>query len=145
MPEDAMLIDDTRTVVPPVARRGTRKSHEVDQIRLGLQSRYDELHAEYEHAVAETQLLSREQQADTAGDDDADSGAKTSERERELSVIRSILERREQVDHALQRLSDGAYGWCEGCAAPIPVERLAVFPWATCCVACKQARERRSG
>jgi DnaK suppressor protein len=140
-----MLVDDTRAVVTTRRGRGTRSRNEIDQIRRSLQLRHDELKAEYEQAVVETQLLSREQLADTAGDDDADSGAKTSERERELSVIRSIAGRREQVEHALVRLSEGAYGWCEGCAAPIPVERLAVFPWATCCVACKQSRERRAG
>jgi DnaK suppressor protein len=139
-----MLVDDTRTVVSPVRGRGTRSPEEITQIRDSLRRRYDELHAEYQSALAESQWLSREQLADAAGDDDADSGAKTSERERELSVIRSLLDRREQVEHAIDRLGEGAYGWCEGCGAPIPVERLAVFPWATSCVTCKQARERRA-
>ena len=138
-----MLVEDTRAKVSP-RRGGSRSQADIDKIREGLRTRYDELDAEYAQALAETQLLSRENIADSAGDDDADSGSKTSERECELSVIRSILDRREQVDHALTRLSEGAYGWCEGCAAPIPVERLAVFPWATACVACKRVRERRA-
>ncbi|HEU4425059.1 MAG TPA: TraR/DksA C4-type zinc finger protein [Pilimelia sp.] len=137
-----MLVEDTRAVVTPL--RGGRSAAEIDQIRDGLRARYDELHAECEHAVAETKSLSREYVADSAGDDDADSGAKTSERECELSVIRSIMDRREQVERALARLAEGRYGWCEGCGGPIPVERLAVFPWATSCVACKRARERRA-
>jgi DnaK suppressor protein len=138
-----MLVNNARTVVKPLRQTG-RSEKEIDQIRVNLQQRYDELHAEYEHAVVSNQRLSREYIDDAAGDDDADSGTKTSERDRELSVLRSILDRREQVEHALERLAEGAYGWCEGCRSAIPVERLAVFPWATACVACKQHRERRA-
>jgi DnaK suppressor protein len=139
-----MLVEDTRGAVAPLRGGAGRAQADIDAIREGLQERYDELHAEYEHAVIETQRLSRAHLADTAGDDDADIGTKTSERERELSVVRSISERREQVEIALRRLADGAYGWCERCGGPIPVERLAVFPWATSCVACKQRLERRA-
>ena len=139
-----MLVEDTRGAVAPLRGGAGRTQADIETIREGLQERYDELQAEYEHAVIETQQLSRAQLADTAGDDDADIGTKTSERERELSVLRSISERREQVQSALRRLADGAYGWCERCGGPIPVERLAVFPWATSCVACKQLLERRA-
>ncbi|HYN96988.1 MAG TPA: TraR/DksA C4-type zinc finger protein [Pilimelia sp.] len=138
-----MLVDDTRAT--PMRGGATRSQTEIDEIRLGLQQRYEELQSEYEQAVTETQLLSRSHLADTAGDDDADIGTKTSEREREMSVIRSISDRREQVENAIARLAAGAYGWCERCSGPIPVERLAVFPWATSCVGCKQLAERRAG
>jgi DnaK suppressor protein len=139
-----MLVDDTRTVVTPLRPGATRSQAEHDEIKAGLQQRYDELRAEYEHVMAETQVLSRSHLADAAGDDDADTGTKTSERERELSVLRSISERLEQAENALARLAAGAYGWCERCSAPIPVERLAVFPWATSCVRCKTLLERRA-
>jgi DnaK suppressor protein len=142
--EDTMLVEDTRGVVTPLRGGAGRSQVEVDEIRRGLQQRHDELQAEYEQAVRDTQQLSRAHLADNAGDDDADIGTKTSERERELSVLRSISERRGQVESALRRLADGAYGWCERCAGPIPVERLAVFPWATSCVSCKQLLERRA-
>jgi DnaK suppressor protein len=139
-----MLVDDTRGVATPRRGGAGRIQVETDKIKRGLQERYDELHAEYEIAVIDNQQLSRALLADTAGDDDADIGSKTSEREREMSVLRSLSERREQVESALRRLADGAYGWCERCGGPIPVERLAVFPWATSCVTCKQRIERRA-
>ena len=60
------------------------------------------------------------------------------------SLLKTLLDRRTQAEHALQRLDDGTYGNCEGCAKPIPVERLEVFPSATTCVNCKQVRERRA-
>jgi DnaK suppressor protein len=139
-----MLVEDSRAVVRPLRGGAARTQSEIDEIRSGLQQRYAELQAEYEQAEIDAKVLSRSHLADAAGDDDADIGTKTSERERELSVLRSISERREQVEIALQRLAQGAYGWCERCSSPIPVERLAVFPWATSCVRCKQLVERRA-
>lgn len=140
-----MLVEDTRVGTVGTLRAGEgRTQAETDQIKAGLLRRYDELQQEYDRAVDDTQQLSRAHLADTAGDDDADIGAKTSQREGELSVLRSIQERREQVELAIQRLGEGTYGYCERCAAPIPVERLGLFPWATTCVGCKQAQERRA-
>ena len=80
---------------------------------------------------------------DSAGDDQADTGTKTFEREQEISLANNILDRITQVERALERLDDGRYGWCERCGNPIPVERLAAFPSATLCVTCKQLEERR--
>nr|MDT0657470.1 TraR/DksA C4-type zinc finger protein [Micromonospora sp. DSM 115978] len=121
-----------------------RAQADIDQIRLSLQSRYDELSAEYEAAALQSQVLRLVEVGDTAGDDQADSGTKTAERDTAQSLLRTILDRRAQYEHALARLAEGSYGWCEGCGAPIPVERLEIFPSATSCVGCKQTRERRA-
>ena len=129
------------------ASRGVamRSVEELDEIRLVLRGRFDEANAEYEDAVNENQKLRLVEIGDAAGDDQADSGSKTAERDAALSLIRTLLDRRTQAEHAMQRLEDGTYGYCEGCTNPIPVERLTVFPSATTCVMCKQNRERRAG
>jgi DnaK suppressor protein len=124
--------------------RTRRSQADIDQIRLSLQTRYEELTAEYDQAVVQSQVLRLVEVGDTAGDDQADSGTKTAERDTAQSLLRTILDRRAQFAHALNRLAEGTYGWCEGCTAPIPVERLQIFPSATSCVACKQTRERRA-
>ncbi|NYT92499.1 TraR/DksA C4-type zinc finger protein [Salinispora sp. H7-4] len=121
-----------------------RPQAEADQIRQSLQARYDELAAEYEQAVVQSQVLRLVEVGDTAGDDQADSGTKTAERDTAQSLLRTILDRRAQFEHALTRLEEGTYGFCEGCGAAIPVERLEIFPSATTCVTCKQTRERRA-
>ncbi|WP_018723479.1 TraR/DksA family transcriptional regulator [Salinispora fenicalii] len=131
-----MLVHDP--VDPP------RPQAEADQIRQSLQARYDELAAEYEQAVMQSQVLRLVEVGDTAGDDQADSGTKTAERDTAQSLLRTILDRRAQFEHALTRLEEGTYGFCEGCGASIPVERLEIFPSATTCVTCKQTRERRA-
>jgi len=46
------------------------------------------------------------------------------------------LVRHSQIREALRRLASGTYGSCEGCGAPIPFERLFVFPEAPECAAC---------
>ena len=121
-----------------------RTADELDQIRVILRGRFDDLNAEYEDAVAQNQQLRLVEIGDAAGDDQADSGSKTAERDAASSLIRTLLDRRSQAEHAMQRLDEGTYGNCEGCSNPIPVERLEVFPSATTCVHCKQNRERRA-
>jgi DnaK suppressor protein len=122
----------------------TRTAADTERIRLTLQARYDDLTAEYEAERARGQVLRLVEVSDAAGDDQADSGSKAAERDAAGSVLRTILDRRVQYEHALARLAAGGYGNCEGCGAAIPVERLEIFPSATTCVSCKQTRERRA-
>jgi RNA polymerase-binding transcription factor len=122
-----------------------RSADEVEQIREVLRARYEDLNAEYEVAVAENHKLRLVEIGDAAGDDQADSGSKTAERDAASSLLRTLLDRLTQAEHAMHRLDDGTYGNCEGCAKPIPAERLIVFPSATTCVVCKSNRERRAG
>ncbi|MFC7549938.1 TraR/DksA family transcriptional regulator [Plantactinospora sp. GCM10030261] len=121
-----------------------RTQAETEKIRVSLRARYDELTAEYDEAVLQNETMRLVEVGDTAGDDQADHGTKTAERDTARSLLRAILERRTQYEHALARLAEGTYGYCEGCSAPIPVERLEIFPSATSCVTCKQSRERRA-
>lgn len=121
----------------------TRTTAETERIRAALAARRDELREEYGQHLAEIAELQRDRLTDSAGDDQADTGSKTFEREQGISLANSILDRITQVERALERLDEGSYGWCERCADAIPVERLAAFPSATLCVRCKQVEERR--
>ncbi|WP_033346095.1 TraR/DksA family transcriptional regulator [Catenuloplanes japonicus] len=123
--------------------KGSRSEAETEKIRAALAGRRDELRHEYDHTLIEIAGLQRERLGDSAGDDQADTGTKTFEREQEITLANNLLERINQVERALERLDEGHYGWCERCGNPIPVERLAAFPSATRCVACKQLEERR--
>ena len=70
---------------------------------------------------------------DGAGDDQADAGAKTFEREQEISLANNSREMLDQSEHALERIDDGTYGICESCGNPIGKLRLQAFPRATLC------------
>ena len=80
---------------------------------------------------------------DGAGDDQADAGTKTFEREHEMSLANNSRGMLQQAERALKRISDGSYGICESCGNPIGKARLQAFPRATLCVSCKQKEERR--
>ena len=138
-----MLVNGT--VVKGKAGIKGRTTEETEQIRLVLRGRHDDLDREYTEALAENHKLRLVEIGDAAGDDQADSGSKTAERDAATSLLRTLHDRRMQAELALQRLDDGTYGYCEGCHDPIPVARLEAFPSATACVSCKSNRERRAG
>jgi DnaK suppressor protein len=78
-----------------------------------------------------------------AGDDEADAGAKTYEREHEFVMASNSRQLLEQTEKALARIDAGSYGVCESCGEPIGKARLMAFPRAVLCVTCKQREERR--
>ena len=133
----------TETKSASTATRRTRSAAETRKIHDALVERRDELQAEYDQTLSEIAVLQRERLTDSAGDDTADTGTKTFEREQEITLANNLLERINQVERAIDRLGEGNYGWCEKCGNAIPVERLAAFPSATLCVHCKQLEERR--
>lgn len=78
-----------------------------------------------------------------AGDDQADSGTKTFEREHEMSLVINARDMVLQTERALERIESKSYGNCEECGSAIGKARLQVFPRATLCMICKQKEERR--
>lgn len=78
-----------------------------------------------------------------AGDDQADAGTKTFEREHEMSLVYNARDMVLQTERAMSRIDNKSYGRCEECGNPIGKARLQVFPRATLCMACKQKEERR--
>ncbi len=108
-----------------------------------------ELHGQREHSVAF--LAAQEEElsglmrnsGDGAGQDQADVGSTSFERDQELSVVNSEKEKLLQIDRALQAIDEGSYGVCESCGEPIGKMRLMAFPRATLCMTCKQREERR--
>ncbi|TQS41688.1 TraR/DksA family transcriptional regulator [Cryptosporangium phraense] len=114
-----------------------------EELRSVLEARLHELSTEYDEAVVSLTELQRSRVSDGAGDDQADTGTKTFEREQELALVHGLRERVQQVEHALARLAEGQYGSCERCGNPIPTARLEAFPSVTLCVSCKQIEERR--
>jgi DnaK suppressor protein len=95
-------------------------------------------------STAESEIAARLGDAvGDAGDDSADAGAKTFQREHELALTQNARELLAQIERALGRIEDGSYGVCESCGEPIGKARLQAFPRAVLCVSCKQREERR--
>jgi DnaK suppressor protein len=115
---------------------------ELREVREALEANVARLSREISQAESGLQDLLRDS-GDGAGDDQADAGAKTFEREQEISLANNSREMLEQSRRALARIDDGTYGICESCGNPIGKLRLQAFPRATLCVTCKQRQERR--
>src|SRR5262249_989962 len=115
---------------------------EISQVRRQLADEADELRAEI--GKGESSIADRlGDSVSDAGDDQADVGAKTYEREHELSLTYNARDLLAQSERALARIEAGTYGSCESCGQPIGKARLKAFPRATLCVSCQQREGRR--
>ncbi len=115
---------------------------EIAEVRWRLSEEAAELRAEIDRAESDIADRLGDSVSD-AGDDQADIGAKTYEREHELALTYNARDLLAQTERALARIESGSYGSCESCGEPIGKARLQAFPRATLCVRCKQREERR--
>src|ERR1700733_1498368 len=106
---------------------------ELTKGRAALEAEIGGLRADI--ALAESQIAERLNDAvGDAGDDQADAGAKTFEREHELAMTQNARDLLAQNEAALARIDAGTYGVCESCGQAIGKARLQAFPRATLCV-----------
>jgi DnaK suppressor protein len=115
---------------------------ELAELTAELQADKARLSAEIAEAESDLEELI-EDSSDSSGDDQADAGGKTFDREHEFSLANNTRDLLIQTLRALDRLADGTYGVCESCGKPIGKARLQAAPRATLCVPCKQREERR--
>jgi RNA polymerase-binding protein DksA len=115
---------------------------ELRDVRGELVTELQAMQTEYDQSIHDLNEL-QSSSTDGAGDDQADAGSKTFEREQELSIAANRLDLLAQIQRAVERIDAGTYGFCESCGKPIPKARLKAFPMATLDVACKQREERR--
>ncbi|HEX4726552.1 MAG TPA: TraR/DksA C4-type zinc finger protein [Jatrophihabitans sp.] len=114
---------------------------ELREIRQRLQTEFDEMQVEYDRSIVELNNLQMAN-TDGAGDDQADAGSKTFEREQEQSIAANRHDLLIQIEHAIERIDAGTYGICENCGRPIPKARLKALPMATLDAECKSRAER---
>jgi RNA polymerase-binding protein DksA len=115
---------------------------ELAEVRGDLNADRERLRSELNLAEHELHDLMRDA-GDGAGNDQADVGSTTFERDHELSLANNAREMLAQTERALARIEDGTYGVCEIGGEPIGKMRLMAFPRATLCLSCKQREERR--
>jgi DnaK suppressor protein len=135
-------IKSAPTPVTAAAGETPWSATELKAIRVELTKELARLKHELELVEAEMEELIADS-GEGAGDDQADSGTKTFEREHEMSLVINARDMVLQTERALERIENKSYGNCEDCANPIGKERLQVFPRATLCMICKQKEERR--
>jgi RNA polymerase-binding transcription factor len=115
---------------------------EIAELRETLVADAERLRIEIRAAETEIGQLLREG-GEGAGNDQADVGSNTFERDHEMSMAKNARANLELVEGALKRIDAGTYGVCESCGNPVGKMRLQAFPRATLCMECKQRQERR--
>lgn len=73
--------------------------------------------------------------------DEVESSEADIQDEIEFALIQMKAETLSKIDEALERLEDGAYGYCFECGDEIAQQRLRALPFAVRCKNCEEARE----
>ena len=115
---------------------------ELNAVRKMLTSEATELASEIAQAEESFHALIMES-GEGAGDDQADAGTKTFEREHEISILSNKKDLLDQSNRALERIEAGTYGACENCGKQIGKLRLQeANPRATMCMPCREREDR---
>lgn len=115
---------------------------ELKAMRANLSKELERLRVDLAKVESEMDSLIKDG-GEGAGDDQADAGNKTFEREHEMSLLINARDMVIQTERAIDRIDNKTYGVCEVCGSQIGKARLEVFPRATLCMSCKQKEERR--
>ncbi len=115
---------------------------QLNAVRKTLNKEAEELIAEIAQAEENFHALITES-GEGAGDDQADAGTKTFEREHEISILSNKKDLLDQTNRALDRIDAGTYGACENCGKQIGKLRLQeANPRATLCMPCRERQDR---
>jgi RNA polymerase-binding transcription factor DksA len=71
----------------------------------------------------------------------ADLGSDSYEHDNTLNLLATERQLLGEIATALERIDKGTFGKCEGCAEPIPRERLKELPYTRVCVTCARKME----
>ena len=125
-----------------IADQESWSAAELKAMRANLSKELDRLRIDLANVESEMDSLIKDG-GEGAGDDQADAGNKTFEREHEMSLLINARDMVIQTERAIDRIDNKSYGVCEVCGSQIGKARLEVFPRATLCMSCKQKEERR--
>ena len=74
----------------------------------------------------------------------ADMSADTYDREMVMGLASNEQQVLYQIDEALKRFDEGAYGICQQCNKPITLSRLRAVPYGSLCIVCQRSKEQKS-
>ncbi len=59
------------------------------------------------------------------------------EKDTDFQITEMEIKKIDQINSALNRITNGSYGLCEGCKGPIELKRLQIIPEANLCIECQ--------
>ena len=112
---------------------------QIESLRSALETHRDELEALLKNGAAAAEPVTLDQQ----------SVGRVSRIDaiQQQQIARASQQQAAQtlgrVDLALKRIADGEYGYCLRCGEPVGYARLGAQPFATLCLDCQEASEKR--
>lgn len=94
-------------------------------------------------AALERGVTQRDDIAIESTPDAIDEVQRASERALAISNIERESKQLQNARAALRRIHDGTFGICEECDEQISLKRLSAIPWASLCLFCQEACDRR--
>ena len=119
---------------------------ELEKYKKLLLEKREELIASVNHITGDTR---RQSQKEAAGDLSgyslhmADMASDNFDREFSLSLASGERKTLLEIDEALKRIKDKAYGICASCKKKIKKRRLTAVPYAKYCLPCKEKEEKK--
>ena len=95
-----------------------------------------EIQDKFRDVRAEAERKDTSEELDAWGTFEADT-----QQDIEFALIQMKAETLDQINQALSRLDEGAYGYCLECGDEIPERRLRALPFAIRCKDCEEALE----
>jgi len=120
--------------------------NELEKFKKLLLKKREELTSSVDHITGDTR---RQSQKEAAGDLSgyslhmADMASDNYEREFSLNLASGERETLLEIDEALKRIDEKAYGRCLSCKKKISKKRLSAVPHAKLCLACKRKEEEK--
>jgi RNA polymerase-binding protein DksA len=127
----------------PVGKKYNKK--ELEEFKKLILKRKDEILDGIKHISEDTLKKSqKEASGDISGYSYhmADVATDTYDREFSLGIASEERQFLYELNDALKKIEEGAFGTCEDCKRLITKTRLKAVPYARLCVKCQQAREK---
>jgi len=123
----------------PTKTKATALDPRRDTLRKMLLERRREVLKEIEELISHRLSDDAQNRVDSVPDI-GDQALLDSQRGRDISILEMRNRMRQNIDEALIRVDEGAYGICSDCGVEISEKRLKAVPFARRCVSC-QAKE----
>jgi DnaK suppressor protein len=122
------------------AREREAYDRRKDALQQMLMRKRQEIMREIEGSLGQSLTEDQQRRLESARDV-GDQALMDLERELGISLMEMRNRKRQLIDEALTRLSEGTYGLCAECGVEISEKRLNAVPFARLCVECQSRQE----
>ena len=132
-------------ILAPIGVKESPKDREArerrrDALQKMLLSKRQEILKEIEESLGQSLTEDQQRRLESARDV-GDQALMDLERELGISLMEMRNRRRQSIDEALVRLTEGTYGICAECGIEVSEKRLEAVPFAKLCVECQARQE----